>query len=99
MAIQVDITNTNFGVPFLSAYCRIGAANVARIFNAEEKHIVMIDVTGFASIPADDNVTPVEYRRYHCFISKIESEDGDTFLAKCYSWLMKQPNMSGAIAV
>lgn len=99
MAIQIDIENSSFGVPFPSAYCRIVVANVAHLSGSGEKHVVVMDVSIFANVPQNNDVRPVEFRKYNCFLSTIEAENGDTFLAKCYSWLMQQPELSGAVAV
>ena len=99
MAIQIDLTNSQYGVPFTGAYFRVVTASVSRTRDAVNRHQVMIDVAGYATQPQDDDTREVEFRRYHCDISEIESQVGDSFLAKCYAWVMAQPDMSGSIGV
>jgi hypothetical protein len=99
MAIQIDIDNSQYGVSFSSAYCRIVIANISRVVDKDEKHFVMMDVAGYAVQPENDDVRAVEFKRYHALLSDIEARGGDTFLSKCYEWLMSQPGMEDAIAV
>jgi hypothetical protein len=98
MAIQVDIQNSQFGVPFSGAYFRVATAIVSRQ-RGEPKHIVMIDISGYATQPAHDDIREVDFRRYHAPLAEVEAQVGDTFLAKCYAWLMQQPDMQGSVGV
>lgn len=98
MAIQVDIQNSQFGVPFSAAYFRVASANVSRQ-RGEPKHIVTIDISGYATQPAHDDIREVDFRRYHAPLTDIESQAGTTFLAKCYAWLMQQPDLAGSTGV
>ena len=98
MAIQVDIQNSQFGVPFSGAYFRVASANVSRQ-RGEPKHIVTIDISGYATQPAHDEIREVDFRRYHAPLAEVEAQTGDTFLAKCYAWLMQQPDLAGSTGV
>lgn len=99
MAIQIDMTSSNFGVPFIGAYFRIVTAAISRQREDNPRHIVMLDVAGYVSKPDNEDSKEVDFRRYHAPLMEIESCDGDEFMAQCYSWLMTQPDMSDAKGV
>jgi hypothetical protein len=99
MAIQIDIQNTQFGVPFAGAYFRVVTAATMRQRQGAHKFLVMIDVAGYGTSSPTDDTQPVDFRRYQAPLEDIDAQAGDTFLAKCYAWLMMQDSMSGAIAV
>jgi hypothetical protein len=99
MAIQLDLSTSQYGVPFAGAYFRIVTASVSRTRNPDSRHSVMIDVAGYATQPGDDDTRDVDFRRYHCPLAEVEAKTGGTFLAKCYAWVMAQADMNGAQAV
>ena len=99
MAIQIDLTQSQYGVPFQGAYFRVVTAAVTRTRDADNRHSVMIDVAGYATRPENDDTREVDFRRYHTPLTEVEAQIGDTFLAKCYAWVMAQPDMSGSVAV
>lgn len=99
MAIQVDLTTSNYGVPFAGAYFRIATASVTRQRTETPRFSVMIDVVGYATQPTNEDVRDVDFRRYHVALETIEAQEGETFLAKCYVWAMAQEDMAGSIAV
>lgn len=97
MAIQLDLANSQFGVPFNGAYFRIVTAALTR--QRGGVHSVMLDVVGYATAPENDDTQGVDFRRYHTPLNEIESMDGENTLAKCYTWLMAQEDMNGSLAV
>lgn len=100
MAIKLDLPTSQFGVPFAGAYFRIVSASVSRQRSeAEHKHSVSIDIVGYATEPQDDNTREVDFRRYHASYQSVESQEGENFLAKCYKWVMQQPDMFGSVGV
>jgi len=99
MAIQIDLTNSQYGVPFAAAYFRVVTAAVSRTRDTAMRHSVMIDVAGYATAPQDEDTRDIDFRRYHCALSEIEACEGGTFLAKCYAWVMTQPDMQGSVGV
>lgn len=99
MAIQIDLTNSQYGVPFAGAYFRIVTAAVTRTRDVANRHSVMIDVAGYATQPQDEDTREVDFRRYHTPLTDIEAQAGNSFLAKCYAWTMSQPDMVGSIGV
>lgn len=100
MAIKLDIQTSQVGVPFAGAYFRIATAIVMyRGIAADPKHVVMIDVVGYATQPQDDNTRDVDFRRYHAPLAEVEAQAGATFLNKCYDWVMEQPDMFGSVGV
>ncbi|MGL4297340.1 MAG: hypothetical protein ACRCTG_16650 [Aestuariivirga sp.] len=99
MAIQIDLTQSQYGVPFQGAYFRVVTAAVTRTRDADNRHSVMIDVAGYATQPENDDTREADFRRYHTPLSEVEAQVGDTFLAKCYGWVMAQPDMAGSVAV
>ena len=99
MAIQLDLSNSQFGVSFNGAYFRIVTAAVSRTRDADKRFSVMLDVVGYASAPQNENTRDVDFRRYHAPYSEVEAQSGENFLAKCYAWVMSQPDMAGSIGV
>ena len=99
MAIQVDIKNSQFGVSFQGAYFRIAAVAVMRQREDNPRHQVMIDVIGYATQPQSEDTRDVDFRRYYAPYQEVETQSGETFLAKCYAWIMSQPDMTGAVGV
>ena len=99
MAIQVDLSTSQYGVPFAGAYFRIATASVSRMRGDDPKFHVMIDVAGYATAPQNDDTRDVDFRRYHTPLANIEAMAGDNFLAKCYAWIMSQEDMAGSVGV
>ena len=99
MAIQINLSASQYGIPFQGAYFRIVTAAVSRTRDADNRHSVMLDVVGYATQPQDDDTRDVDFRRYHVAASEIYAQPGENFLAQCYSWVMTQADMAGAQAV
>jgi hypothetical protein len=99
MAIQLDLSTSQYGIPFSGAYFRVVTAAVSRTRDADKRHSVMLDVVGYATQPQDDDTRDVDFRRYHCPLSEVEAQTGEGFLAKCYAWVMAQADMAGSQAV
>lgn len=99
MAIKIDLSTSQFGVPFMGAYFRIVTANVARQRDPLMRNSVTIDIVGYAAKPLDEDTREVEFRRFNAAYQDVESMVGSNFLSKCYAWVMAQANMSGAVSV
>ena len=99
MAIQANIANSQFGIPFNGAYFRIVSSSVMRQRTPENRHLVTIDVIGYATQPSNEDTREVDFRRYSAPFATIESQTGDDFLSKCYSWVMSQSDMVGSVSV
>lgn len=99
MAIQIDLSASQFGVPFAGAYFRVVTAAITRQRQGAHKFQVMIDAAGYGTSSPTDDTQPVDFRRYHAPLEDIEAQAGATFLERVYAWLMMQDSMSGAIAV
>ena len=99
MAIQLDLTNSQYGTPFAGAYFRIVTAAISRMREGGPKFTVMIDVAGYATGTPDDDTREVDFRRYHADLTEVEAQAGGNFLDKCYAWVMTQEDMAGSIAV
>jgi len=97
MAIQLDLSTSQYGTAFAGAYFRIVTAAISRELG--DTHSVMIDCSGFATSTPTDNTHPVDFRRYNAPLSAIEATAGDDFLSKCYTWVMSQEDMTGSSAV
>ena len=97
MAIQLDLSTSQYGTAFTGAYFRIVTASISR--EREDGFSVMIDCSGFATATPTDDTHPVDFRRYHAPLATIEATAGDDFLSKCYTWVMTQDNMNGSVAV
>lgn len=98
MAIQYDLQQSNFGIPFSGAYFRIVTAAISRQRNTEMRHTVMIDVVGYATQPQNEDTKEVDFRRYHAPLTEIEAQSATSFLAKCYAWVMLQSDMAGSVS-
>ena len=99
MAIQLDLTTSQYGTPFSGAYFRIVTAAVSRMRGTNPKFSVMLDVAGYATSNPDDDTRDVDFRRYTADLASVEDMAGDTFLDKCYTWVMSQDDMAGSVAV
>jgi hypothetical protein len=99
MAIQIDLTNSQYGIPFAGAYFRIVTASISRQREGGPKFSVMIDIAGYGTATPGDDTREVDFRRYHTALDDIEAQQGPKFLDKCYAWVMSQPDMAGSIGV
>ena len=99
MAIQLDMTTSQYGTPFAGAYFRIATAAISRMRQGGPKFTVMIDVAGYATGTPDDDIREVDFRRYHADLTEVEAQAGGNFLDKCYAWVMTQEDVAGSIAV
>ena len=99
MAIQIDLTTSQYGTAFTGAYFRIVTAAISRQRDGGPKFTVMIDASGYATATPDDNTREVDFRRYNADLTDIEAATGATFIDKCYAWVMAQDDMNGSIAV
>ena len=97
MAIQLDLSTSQYGTAFTGAYFRIVTSSISR--EREGGFSVMIDCSGFATATPTDDTHPVDFRRYHAPLATIEATAGDDFLSKCYTWVMTQEDMTGSSAV
>jgi hypothetical protein len=97
MAIQLDLSTSNFGIPFAGAYFRVVTSSISRQRGAQFS--VMIDVVGYASKPLNDDTKDIDFRRYHAPLADVEAQTGLTFLEKSYNWVASQADMAGAVAV
>ena len=99
MAIQADTPNSVFGVPLTNVYYRIIHAVAAREEASPLGFSASIILSGYLADPRDKNIEPVERRQYRAPLAEIEIQSGDNFLARCYAWVMAQPDMAGSTAV
>lgn len=99
MAIKIDLSNSQYGVPFSGAYFRIVTASVSRTRSENSRHSVTIDVAGYVTQPSNDDTRDIEFRRYHCPLAEVEAKTGENFLSKCYAWVMAQADMNGSMGV
>lgn len=99
MAIEVNLAESQYGIPFSGAYFRIVTASVSRQRSNGPKYLVMIDVAGYATVPQHDDVREVDFRRYHAPLEDVEAKAGNSFMSKCYAWVMAQDDMVGSVAV
>jgi hypothetical protein len=80
MAIQIDLTNSQYGVPFAGAYFRIVTAAITRQRSGGPKFFVTIDIAGYGTATPGDDTRDVEFRRYHTSLDDIEAQAGAAFL-------------------
>jgi hypothetical protein len=97
MAIQIDLSTSNFGIPFAGAYFRIVTSSISR--QRGSQFSVMIDVVGYAQKPTNDDTKDIDFRRYHTSLLEIEAQNGTAFLEKSYNWVASQADMAGSVAV
>jgi hypothetical protein len=99
MALQIDLENSAFGIPFEGAYFRVMTTAISRERSDNPRHTVMIDAVGYAAKPQNEDTREVDFRRYHAPLCEIEAQQGSEFLQKVYHWLSQQPDMTGSVAV
>lgn len=99
MAIQIDLAQSQYGVPFTGAYFRIVTAAISRMREGGPKFSVMIDIAGYGAATPSDDTREVDFRRYHADLAEVEAQTGAAFISKCYAWVTQQPDMAGAKAV
>ena len=63
------------------------------------KFTVIIDLSAYATASPSDDTREVDFKRYNASLTEVEATAGDTFLAKCYTWIMTQDDMAGSSAV
>lgn len=97
MALQLDLTTSNYGVPFSGAYFRVVTASISRQRGATFS--VMIDVVGYATRPTNEDTRDIDFRRYHAPLDQVELQTGSVFLEKVYNWVAIQEDMTGSVAV
>ena len=101
MAISNNITaeNSQYGIAFNGAYYRIITAAISRQRGSDPKFSVMLDLSAYATSTPTDDTREVDFKRYNAPLDDINSASGDTFLDKCYAWVMAQSDMAGSSAV
>ena len=99
MAIQIDLSTSQYGVPFAGAYFRIVTAAITRQREGGPKFFVMIDIAGYGTATPGDDTREVDFRRYHTALENVEAQSGAAFLDKCYAWVMAQDDMAGSVGV
>lgn len=99
MAISLNLENSQYGIPFQGAYFRIVTAAITRQRGNESKFFTMIDVAGYGTPNPNDDTREIDFRRYHAPLEQVETLQGNSFLEKCYNWVMAQPDMTGSVGV
>ena len=101
MAIQNNIAEgaSQYGIAFNDAYYRIATAAISRQRGDDPKFSVMIDLSAYATATPGDDIREVDFKRYNANLTDVEAKAGDTFLDKCYAWVMDQDDMDGSTAV
>jgi len=101
MAISNNITaeNSQYGIAFNGAYYRIVTAAISRQRGSNPKFSVMLDLSAYATSTPTDDTREVDFKRYNAPLDDINAASGDTFLDKCYAWVMAQSDMSGSSTV
>ena len=97
MAIQLDLTTSNYGIPFQAAYFRVVTASVLK--QRESRFSVTIDVVAYATKPTNEDIRDIDFRRYHAPLDEVEAQIGTVFLEKVYNWISVQEDMVGSIGV
>ena len=99
MAIQVDMSDSRYGTPFTAAYFRIINVNIHRLSREDVKFGASIGVAGYATSTPNGSTHDIDFRNYNVNLDEINVAPGESFLDKCYSWVMTQPDMDNSIAV
>jgi len=92
---NITIEESEYGVSFDNAYHRITATSIHRM-NGEPKFTVAIDLAVYASDIPTANTRDILMKRYTANLEEVETQVGDSFLAKCYSWIMVQEGMTNS---
>ena len=101
MAIQHTISQnaSQYGISFNDAYYRIVTTSISRQLGTDPKFMVMIDLSAYATSSPTSDTREVNFVRFETALDNVNASSGDTFLDKCYTWVMAQDEMSGSTAV
>jgi hypothetical protein len=101
MAIKRNLpaSASQFGVAFTDVYYRVVTASVSRQRDPAQRHMVMIDLVGYAAQPANEDTREIDFKRFNAPLPQVEAKQGAEFVAKAYAWVMSQPEMSGGVEV
>ena len=101
MAIQHTISQnaSQYGISFNDAYYRIVTASISRQLGTDPKFMVMIDLSAYATSSPTSDTREVDFVRFETALDNVNASSGDTFLDKCYTWVMAQAEMTGSTAV
>jgi len=94
MAIQKDLSASDFGVGFQNSYFRITLVQF-RKFDMQ----LLIQVQGYILKPADPQQREIFNKTYFAPFVDVAAQEGDDFLAQCYNWLHTQIDFQDGIAV
>ncbi len=98
MAIRHTILEdaSQYGIAFNGAYYRVQNCSIQRQ-NGEVKFTVMIDLAAYATTTPEPNTREVDFKRYTAANDAVEAMVANSFLGKCYLWVMAQPDMAGSV--
>jgi len=101
MAIAHTITEeqSHYGIAFNGAYWRIVTASVQRINGDDPKFQVNVDLSAYATNTPTENTAVIDFKRFHAPWDIVQAHSGDSFIDKCYNYVMAQPEMAGSTAV
>lgn len=89
--VRFEQSTIRGGAVIREAHFRIMSVAISR--NADLQHLAVIKVHAFAGKPQGQ--ASVDERRYFVAVADIDAMRGRTFLAKCYRWVSRQPDMAG----
>lgn len=89
--VRFEQSTTRGGALIRDAHFRIMSVAISR--NADLQHMAVIKLHAYEGAPAGQ--ASVIERRYFAAVAEIDAMRGRTFLAKCYRWVSKQPDMAG----
>ena len=89
---SIATEESDYGIAFDNAYHRITSASIHRM-NGDPKFTVGIDLAVYASDTPTAETRDILMKRYNANLEEVETQAGDSFLAKCYSWVMSQEEM------
>tara|TARA_R110002126_G_scaffold253006_2_gene396087 strand:- start:1186 stop:1491 length:306 start_codon:yes stop_codon:yes gene_type:complete len=101
VAIQINIleSSSQYGIAFNNAYYRVAGVSIGRQRDVDPKFVVSIHLSAYATPTPDENTREVDFKIYDVNLTDVEAKAGDTFLDKCYAWVMDQDDMDGSTAV
>jgi hypothetical protein len=92
MALKINLTSTQYGVPATQAYVRV------LNFNGDKNHMMAMVATYYNAESAAAGARPLDQKPYQFAVGQINTESGDDgVLAGIYNSLKTLPEFSGAI--
>jgi len=92
MALQVNLSSTQFGVPATEAYVKV------MNFNGDKSHMMVMTATYYNAASSASGARPLDQKPYQITIGQV-NDASTNVMSGIYNTLKTLPDFSGAIDV